>query len=74
MKKFLFAVMFALAAFNSSYAQVTNEKKSMEENMKEVSLSIAKALFGMLSGGAGHVHSDETILTHIGRRSENCHD
>ena len=36
MKKFLFAVMFALAAFNSSYAQVTNEKKSMEENMKEV--------------------------------------
>ncbi len=36
MKKVLFAVMFALAAFNSSYAQVTNEKKSMEENMKEV--------------------------------------
>ena len=36
MKKFLFAVMFALATFNSSYAQVTNEKKSMEENMKEV--------------------------------------
>ena len=36
MKKLLFAVMFALAAFNSSYAQVTNEKKSMEENMKEV--------------------------------------
>ena len=36
MKKLLFAVIFALAAFNSSYAQVTNEKKSMEENMKEV--------------------------------------
>ncbi len=42
--------------------------------MKEWSLSLAKALFVMLSGWVGHENCDETFPTPICRRSYNFHD